>query len=311
MTVPAAPTSVRPGTQPTPEVALADVIEVLEETYPSATTQSWDHVGLVTGDPEQPVRRIHLAVDPTLAVIEEARRLGADLLITHHPLLLRGVHGLGTDTGKGAAVTALIVGDIALFAAHTNADIAEPGVCTALAAACGLATTEPLTLEEGRPMGRFGELSESISLRDFAVRLAAALPPAPVGVRVSGPPAAPVTKVAVLGGAGDSLLDAVRRRGADVYVTADLRHHPTLEAREESRGGPPYLIDAGHFATEWLWLAEAGRRLRDRLQERHHADVEVSVSEIVTDPWSFVVGARGAGDWTGDDVPPRSEGDAL
>ena len=281
---------------------LRDVLAVLERLYPAQSAQSWDHVGLVTGDPDQPIRRIHLAVDPTLAVIEEARDAGADLLITHHPLLMRGVHGLGTDTAKGAAVTALIVADIALFAAHTNADIAEPGVCTALAAACGLdpATTEPLTLEEGRPMGRYGSLGESISLREFAARLAGRLPSAPVGVRVAGPPSAPVTTVAVLGGAGDSLLDVVRRRGADVYVTSDLRHHPTLEAREESRGAPPYLIDAGHFATEWLWLAEAGRRLVSGVREAGErqgaggGELEVFVSQIVTDPRTFVVGARGA-----------------
>lgn len=294
MTDDALPTPREPGTV----VCLRDVLAVLEERYPASSAQSWDHVGLVAGDPDQPIRRIHLAVDPTLAVIEEARAAGADLLITHHPLLLRGVHGVATDTGKGAAITALIVGDVALFAAHTNADIAEPGVCTALAAACGLGDTEPLVIEEGRPMGRYGELGEAISLRDFAARLASALPPAPVGVRVSGPPTAPVNRVAVLGGAGDSFLDEVRRRGADVYVTADLRHHPTLEAREEARGGPPYLIDAGHFATEWLWLAEAGRWLQETLRERHWAagEVDIFVSEIVTDPWTFVVGARGADD---------------
>ena len=106
-----------------------------------------------------------------------------------------------------------------------------------------------------------GDLPEPATLRGFAERLAAALPPAPVGIRVSGPEDAVVRRVAVLGGAGDDQLDAVRASGCDVYVTADLRHHPALEAREEARGGPPYLIDAGHWATEWLWLEGA----RDRL----------------------------------------------
>ena len=267
------------------DLSLRDVLAVLQEQYPADQAQSWDHVGLVTGDLDQPIRRVHLAVDPTLAVIEEARRAGADLLVTHHPLLMRGVHGLGT--------------------------VADPGVNTALAAACGLAATEPLTLEEGRPMGRYGELPESISLRDFAARLAAALPSAPVGVRVAGPPTAPVTRVAVLGGAGDSLVDAVRRRGADVYVTSDLRHHPTLEAREEARGGPPYLVDAGHFATEWLWLADTGRRLEAALRARHGADLdlEIVVSELVTDPWTFVVGATGAAEPARYDVPLSCEGE--
>ncbi|WP_433954749.1 Nif3-like dinuclear metal center hexameric protein [Janibacter indicus] len=84
---------------------LQDVLAVLEQTFPLDSAQSWDRVGLVTGDPEQPVRRIHAAVDPTLAVIEEAREAGADLLVTHHPLLLRGVHSVATTSAKGAAVT--------------------------------------------------------------------------------------------------------------------------------------------------------------------------------------------------------------
>jgi len=85
-----------------PPLSLREVLDVLEVLYPPETAQSWDRVGLVTGDPAQPVRRIHLAVDPTLAVVEEARTLGADLLLTHHPLLLRGVHGIATTSAKGA-----------------------------------------------------------------------------------------------------------------------------------------------------------------------------------------------------------------
>ena len=188
---------------------LADVVAALDRLYPQDTAMSWDRVGLVSGDPEQPVRRVHFAVDPTLAVIEEARALGADLLVTHHPLLLRGVHSVATTTAKGAAVTSLVVGDVALYAAHTNADVATPGVCDALAAACGLSGTTPLTEQDGAGVGRVGDLAEPVTLRAFAERLAGALPPAPVGVRVSGPEEAVVRRVAVVGGAGRR---PVRRR---------------------------------------------------------------------------------------------------
>ena len=275
---------------------LRDVLAVLEEMYPGESAQSWDRVGLVTGDPDQAVTRVHAAVDPTLEVIEEARRDGADLLITHHPLLLRGVHSVATTSAKGAAVTSLVVGDVALYVAHTNADVAEPGVNTALAAACGLADTEPLSVEEGRPMGRVGDLHEEITLATFAERLAEALPAAPGGIRVSGPPEGRVQRVALLGGAGDGLIDAARAAGADVYVTADLRHHPALEAREESRSGAgtPFLVDAGHWASESLWLDDMLARLGTGLAERG-ADMvgwETHVSPICTDPWTFTVGAR-------------------
>ncbi len=275
-------------------LTLREVLEVVEHLYPPATAQSWDRVGLVTGDPDQPVRRVHLAVDPTLAVIEEARALGADLLLAHHPLLLRGVHGVATTSAKGAAVTHLVVGDVALYVAHTNADVAAEGVAAALADACGLEATEPLTVVEGQPLGRVGDLADALRLRTFVERLASRLPAAAGGIRVSGPADAQVRRVAVLGGAGDDLFDAVRSSRADVYVTADLRHHPALEAREEARGGPPYLVDAGHWASEQVWLARAERALRGALGERA-TRVDTHISTVRTDPWTFVVGADPGG----------------
>ncbi|GGK61322.1 Nif3-like dinuclear metal center hexameric protein [Ornithinimicrobium pekingense] len=277
---------------------LGDVVAVLEELYPPATAQSWDRVGLVAGDPDQPVSRVLLAVDPTLEVIAEAVETGADLIVTHHPLLLRGIHSVATTTAKGAAVAELLVNDVALYCAHTNADVADPGVGHALAAACGLTATEPLQLSEEQELGRVGDLDAPVTLAELATRLHAALPRTAGGVRVSGPADAQVRRVAVLGGAGDSSFGAVRRSGADVYVTADLRHHPALEAREEARAAArgrgddaprtPYLVDAGHFASEWLWLPA----LRARLQERLAASVTLEISTVRTDPWDFVVGAQ-------------------
>ncbi|MGO0577516.1 Nif3-like dinuclear metal center hexameric protein [Ornithinimicrobium panacihumi] len=274
---------------------LRDVVAVLESFYPPDTAQSWDRVGLVAGDPDQPVASILLAVDPTLEVIAEAVESGVDLIITHHPLLLRGIHSVATTTAKGAAITDLMVNDIALYCAHTNADVADPGVGQALAEACGLAHTDPLELSEGQELGRVGDLAAPVTLAALAERLHAALPPTAVGVRVSGPADAEVRRVALLGGAGDSSFDAVRASGADVYVTADLRHHPALEAREEAvaaarAGGAdtPYLIDAGHYATEWLWLPGLQRRLGEALG----ADVTIALSQVRTDPWDFVVGAQ-------------------
>jgi dinuclear metal center YbgI/SA1388 family protein len=276
------------------QLTLADVVRALEGLYPPSSAQSWDQVGLAAGDLEQPVRRIHFAVDPTLGVIEEARALGADLLVTHHPLLLRGIHSVATASAKGAGVTALVVHDIALYVAHTNADAAMPGVNDALAEACGLSDTEPLAMVEGQPLGRVGGLPSPLSLAEFARRLQAALPAAAGGLRVAGQPAATVQRIAVMGGAGDDLFDEVRASGADVYVTADLRHHPALEAREESRGGRPYLVDAGHWATESLWLQGAAERLTAALASsgREASTVETHISTLRTDPWDFVVGAE-------------------
>jgi len=277
----AAPTGAGPS--------LRDVVVVLEELYPPSIAQSWDRVGLVTGDPEQPVERILVALDPTLAVIEEARARHADLLVTHHPLLLRGVHSVATTSAKGASITGLVVGDIALYVAHTNADVAADGVSAALARAAGLTATEPLVVVEDQPLGRVGRLPAPTTLASFATELHAALPAAASGLRVAGPPDATVETVAVLGGAGDDQFDAVRVSGADVYVTADLRHHPALEAREEARGGPPYLVDAGHWSSEAVWLPALRDALADALR------VEVDISTVRTDPWDFTVGATTPG----------------
>jgi dinuclear metal center YbgI/SA1388 family protein len=278
---------------------LGEVVAALERLYPPHTALSWDRVGLVTGDLDQPVSLMYFAVDPTLAVIEEARVAGADLLLTHHPLLLRGVHSVATTGAKGASVTSLIVNDIALYVAHTNADVASPGVCDALAGACALLDVGPLEVDQqtGMGLGRVGSLPHPQTLREFVEHLGSVLPHAAAGIRVAGPADALVSRVAVVGGSGDDKFEAVRASGADVYVTADLRHHPALEAREEARGGRPYLVDAGHWATEWLWLESARSELVRELGERG-TSLDTHICTLRTDPWDFVIGAV-KGDITG------------
>ncbi len=116
-------------------------------------------------------------------------------------------------------------------------------------------------------------------------RVAAALPATPVGIRGAGPPDRPVRRVAVMGGAGDSAFDAVRRAGADAYVTADLRHHPASEALADQGF---CLVDAGHWASEWPWLRQAAERLVETLSG-DGTSVDTRVSTIVTDPWDLHV----------------------
>lgn len=128
----------------TAALRLSDVISVLDELYDPAWAQSWDAVGLVAGDRDATVRRVVFAIDPVMPVIEEAVSLDADLLVTHHPLLLRPVHSVSSDQPKGRAVTALIRAGIALHVVHTNADVASPGVSDALAEAIGLGSCTAL-----------------------------------------------------------------------------------------------------------------------------------------------------------------------
>lgn len=128
-------------------ITVGDVVAALEQRYPPAWAESWDAVGLTCGDPDAPARRVLFAVDPAPAVVAEAVQWRADLVVTHHPLLLRGVHSVAASTPKGRVVHDLVRHGVALVSTHTNADSAAPGVSDALASALGLVDLRPL-----RPM---------------------------------------------------------------------------------------------------------------------------------------------------------------
>ncbi|MGW8591683.1 Nif3-like dinuclear metal center hexameric protein [Dietzia sp. NPDC055877] len=123
---------------------LGEVIAILEEAYPPRLAESWDRVGLVAGDRSAPVRRVVVAVDATDEVVDHALAEDADLLLVHHPPLMKGVHSVAADTPKGRLLHRLIAGGCALFSAHTNADSARPGVNDALAEVLGLTPGRPL-----------------------------------------------------------------------------------------------------------------------------------------------------------------------
>jgi dinuclear metal center YbgI/SA1388 family protein len=266
---------------------LSDVIAALDGLWPRERAEQWDAVGTVCGDPGAEVTRVLLAVDPVQEIADEAVTLGAELLVTHHPLYLRGTTTVAADTFKGRVVHTLIRHGVALHVAHTNADRADPGVSDALAGALGLRVTGPLVPDADDPAGRRGlgricELDEPVPLREFAALAAARLPATAQGVRAAGDEDRLVRTVAVCGGSGDSLFDQVRAAGVDAYLTADLRHHPASEAREHS---PLALVDAAHFATEWPWCEQAAAEL-DAISDRNGWGLRTHVSRTVTDPWT-------------------------
>lgn len=266
---------------------LSEVIAALDALWPPSRAEQWDAVGTVCGDPDAEVTRVLFAVDPVQEIADEALKLGADLIVTHHPLYLRGTTTVEAGTFKGRVVHTLIKNDIALHVAHTNADTADPGVSDALAGALDLRVTGPLVPDPSDPTGRRGlgricELDRPETLREFAARCAARLRSTAQGVRVAGDPDALIRRVAVSGGSGDSLFEQVRAAGVDAFVTADLRHHPVSEAREQS---PLALVDAAHWATEWPWCEQAAAEL-DAISERHGWGLRTHVSRTVTDPWT-------------------------
>ncbi|MFI1601046.1 Nif3-like dinuclear metal center hexameric protein [Streptomyces griseofuscus] len=266
---------------------LSEVIAALEKLWPAERAESWDAVGTVVGDPDQEVTRVLFAVDPVQEIVDEAVRLGADLLVTHHPLYLRGTTTVAASHFKGRVVHTLIKNDIALHVAHTNADTADPGVSDALAGALDVRVVRPLVPDPTDPNGRQGlgrvcELDHPLTLRELAARAAERLPATAQGIRVAGDPDTVVRTLAVSGGSGDSLFDQVRAAGADAFLTADLRHHPASEAVARS---PLALLDAAHWATEWPWCEQAAGQL-DEISDRHGWGLRVHVSTTVTDPWT-------------------------
>lgn len=262
--------------------ALAEIIAALEDAYPPALAESWDAVGLVCGDPAEQVDQVLVCVDPVAATVDEALDLGAQLLVAHHPLLLRGVHGVPADSAKGSLIHKLIRAGVALYCAHTNADAAAPGVSDALAAALGLTVLRPLQpTAEGAAtgLGRVCELPEPEPFSVFLQRVAEALPETAPGVLGAGDPDRPIRTVAVSGGAGDGFLATATAAGVDAYVTADLRHHP---AGEHLEAGGPALVGLTHWASEWPWCEQAAQVVRRAFA----GNVEVHTSARRTDPWT-------------------------
>lgn len=264
---------------------VADVCAFLDRHFPPESADSWDSVGLICGDPAASVKRVLFALDPTIEVIHEAVDIQADLVVTHHPLFLTGVHGVSRDTLGGRVVHEAISHGIAIFNAHTNADHANPGVSDALAAALGLVECAPI--EPGATpftgAGRIGRLPKTQTLMQFAQHVADSLFATAAGIRVAGDPNKRIDMVAVCGGSGDFLLPLAAKL-ADVYVTSDLKHHRVLDhPRDECA-----LIDASHFATEWPWVLAVAALVRDELSELSELGEPVStlVSTVRTDPWT-------------------------
>ena len=245
----------------TESATLADVVAVVHGRYDPSTAEPWDAVGLVCGDPAQRVRRVLVAVDPVEATVTEAlTEARVDLLLTHHPLLLRPVSSMAATTPAGRLLHRLVVLGVVDTA---------PLVPSAAGADVGL--------------GRIGELEREVTLEQFAAVVAESLPRTAHGVRVQGDAARRVRRVAVIGGSGGDALAAATDAGADVVVTSDLKHHLALDHRE---AGGPAVIDVAHFASEFPWVRAYAQTLHRDLRDAGF-DVDVQWSAIVTDPWSF------------------------
>ena len=229
---------------------VSDVAKAMDAIAPLKTQMEWDNSGLLVGDPQGEVTKILVALDATPGVIREAEELGAEMIVSHHPVIFHPVKRLLA----GEAPYEAAVRGIAVYCAHTCYDMAEGGVNTALADALGLKDRVPLWEErpgepEGRKLGLAGELPCGMSREELAawVEEALGLPQNYVRwVPEAGPEV--IRRVAVCGGAGADFLGNARALECGAYVTGDVRRHEYLEAERLGL----LLMDAGHFATEQI-----------------------------------------------------------
>lgn len=263
-------------------MTLSNLLASFEKLWPKESAEDWDRPGLMVGNPSQEINKVLLAVDVTAEVIDQAIQTDCQLLLTHHPMLLRGVHELGELTLKGNLVAKAIKSGLAIFSAHTNADIAQGGVSQSLAQALELRNLAPLDAVSGH--GIVGDVDE-IKLIDYARKISRAIPATAQGIRVAGDSEKLISRVGLVAGAGDSFLGMASLAGIDLFITSDLRHHPAQDFIEQSKlTDGPALIDIAHWAAEWVWLDQAAAQLAGI-----HRDVEFIVSDLRTDPWDFAV----------------------
>ena len=226
---------------------ISDILSVLRRLAPEESALDGDPVGLLVARDGPDAVKVGVCLDATPAAAKRAAAAGVHLMIAHHPLIYRPLKQIGTDP-VSSAVKTLITHDIALYAMHTNWDRAPGGINDTLAECLELTNVSPLGTEGLAALPRLGTLTPPRPLADFARFVEAALGCAGTSaLRVGSPDARRmISRVAVCGGAGAELAEAVLAAGAEAFVTSDVRHHEFWEA--EARGLA--MLDAGHGATE-------------------------------------------------------------
>ncbi len=255
-------------------VTVKQILDVLNEIAPPELQESYDNVGLLAGHPQRLVERILVALDLTEGAVAEAQKMGAQLIVTHHPILFRGRKNVREDDAEGAAICALIRAGISLIAVHTNFDNAPCGVNDALAQNLGLQNIE--AIEHGL---RIGDLAQEQTASTIGTLVEERL-----GGRArvyASRPDTPIKRVAVCGGSGGEFFAKAALMGAQAFVTGEIRHHDALAAVTKDI----CVIEAGHYETEHIAL----KLLTDSLQARTDAlQYNVTVSTSTYEPfWRF------------------------
>lgn len=271
-----------------------DIVGVVEQIAPLALAEQWDNCGLQVGSLSQQVKKVWVALDPLLPVVDAAADQGIDLIITHHPLLFRSVKSIDLESAIGKVIAIAVEHRIALYAAHTNLDSAHHGINTRLADLMGLSGLEPLLpvdvdsrhapdrVEAPQTgLGRIGWIDPAQTVGELVESIKRCLNL--TSVRIAGDTHLKVRQAAVCSGAGSSLMEAFLTSDAQVYISGDLRYHDARAAEEAGRA----LIDVGHFASEQIVIDSLVDQLR---QAAINAKWGVSIDpcRLERDPFKIV-----------------------
>lgn len=252
-----------------------EIIEIIERKYARSYAMSWDNVGLLCGRLDKPVKKIYVALDATDEVVEHAVEMKADMLVTHHPLIMSGLNRITDESFTGKRLIKLIQNDISYYAMHTNYDVC--GMAELAGDKLKLKDAEILEMtaeEEG--LGRIANLQEAMTLRQCCelVKEVFSLD----HVKVFGNLDAKVSRMAVCPGSGKSFIKTAIQKGADVYVTGDIGHHDGIDAVAQNLA----VIDAGHYGIEHIFIKDMAGYLGKNL-----TDIEIMTEEI-THPFMIV-----------------------
>ena len=220
-----------------------DVVKVIEDFAPLSVQESWDNSGLCIGSPDAPVTSVLFGLDCTPELVDEAVKCGADMIVTHHPLIFSGLKRISPDDLVGAAVIKAIHAGISIYAAHTSADKVIAGVSGAMAARLGLVNVNILDEDgTGTGLGVVGDFPEPMTAEE-AIELVKERFSLKV-MRASRPVEGKISRVAMCGGSGGSLIGAAIKSGAQLYLSGDISYH-NFFTREGFM-----IMDIGHYESE-------------------------------------------------------------
>ncbi|MBR6965929.1 MAG: Nif3-like dinuclear metal center hexameric protein [Clostridia bacterium] len=247
-------------------MTVQDIYHLIQTVAPFEMQMESDNSGLLVGSPSQEVDSILFALDVTQPVIDEAVALGAELIVTHHPVMFSPIHTLTDDCYEGRLIRRLVKENISLIAAHTNLDQAPGGINDTLAALCGLAEVN------GEGFFRFGSLPEPMTVRAFADLLEANLQ---TTVRVMAPEEHVIRRVGLCSGGGSSEWMQAAEAGCDAFVSGEIRHHHALAMADSGIAA----LECGHFATEEPGIAAFAEALQNSFDQVEYK-VRVFVSAV-------------------------------